>query len=132
MEMVILILIAYFAAAVMAIQIAESVLSYRVKSLFKLHIPMQDIKNISNPVLWYRLFNHKLLFYVTLPFTSILMFFAWLHQSLSDLLNCSYCTSYWTGLLVGYFLIGFNLPTAIIFAFISTGFVIILKGIKQY
>ena len=131
MELVCFILIIYFCGAVLAIQIAESVLSYKIKRVLGLHLPNKNIKNCSNPKIWYKVFNHKIGFYLTLPITSLIMLGAFIHQFISDLINCPICTSYWIGVLLGLF-IGFTAPQSLVLAFVPVGMVMVLKSLKQY
>ena len=113
-------LLAYLSMAVLAILIAESELSFKIKKLFYLHIPSKEIQNIGKLNSWYRFLGEKYL-YILSPIVVVFIILARAHQLLMELLNCPICTSVWLGVFIGLFF-GLPLKLALIYGFICTAF----------
>lgn len=116
--MTVLMIVAF---GVLGYEIVYSELSFILKRFLFLDRQYPAITLLSSPKAWKKLFGKWMLFPPVLILAVTLIVLATVHQFVFKLIQCPYCTAFWTGFICSFLI--FNSTTAIAFliAFCSMG-----------
>lgn len=127
----VLFIILMFATSEFAIQMQMSTLSQWVKDTTGLKQPYsKKLQALCNPILYRRLFSWW--FWLLSPLLLIIILAFNLHRFVSNLVDCSYCTSFWLATAVNYFVLNQTLPMAMLLAPIALIGVALLDKLHSY
>jgi hypothetical protein len=110
--------------AELAIQIATSELSGKLKRVLRLNIPYDaKLKVLGGKKLWEMMFGSW--WFIAAP----VMLLARLHEFFSEMLDCPFCCGFWIMLAVNLFYLNMTLATGVILAPVALAVVAILDRI---
>lgn len=133
-EVDIVFLLILLVSAVLSIQIAdESTLALDVKRFFGLQSPFNEynktFKHLGRLRTWWKMVGS--IFWILFPVFAVIVLIFRVHRFISNLLECSRCTSVWIFGLLLYFVYGLIWWQAVLFAPLSIIGVYVIEKIRE-
>ena len=129
-EFIVILVLFCLVSAVLGIEIQESVLALKVKRLLYLNQPYQQhLLTLGKFKTWRRFLGTA--FYALMPLCLVLVVLQRFHFFIAELLDCAVCSSFHITWILLYFIAGFQLGYAFLFAPLGILCVYIIQRLKN-